>query len=110
MRASAETSENEQMVKVPSSPFQAVVGRLVAEPLERQRAALQERPPPVIGQLGLAQPFAPERGGGGQLRERLLVARRRVRMPGQRREGVLALVQDGVPVAARAGHRQAKIG
>ena len=85
-------------------------GRLIAESLEGQRAAFQERPPPMVGQAGHAQPFTPERGRGAQLGERLFVAGRRLRTPGQRREGMFSLMQDGVPVAARPGQRQPQIG
>ena len=73
--------------------------RGVGEPLQRERAALQERPPRVIGEAPAVKPVLPMMGGPHEPAVGLLeVLRGRVLAPGQRAVDLLALLH---PVASR---------
>ena len=72
-------------------------GRGVGQPLERQRAALQERPPRMVGELAAVEPVLPVVGGPDQPLVGLLEAPRWLVLgPRQRAVDLLALLH---PVA-----------
>ena len=79
----------------------------VAEPLQGQRAAVQVGLPRMVGDLGRAQPVAPEIDRRVQHGERLVLAGRNVAVsPGQRDEGRLALGERGAAVTAGTQHAE----
>ena len=73
----------------------------VAQSLQRERAALEVRPPPVVGDLRQREPVAPVLLGGGALRQRLVVAGRGLALPRQRQPRRLALFERRAAVRAR---------
>ena len=82
-------------------------GRGVAERLQGQGAAVDVGLPRMIGDLGRAQPVAPEVDGGVQRAERLVLAARNVAAaPGQHHERRLALGERGAAVTAGAQHAE----
>jgi hypothetical protein len=71
-------------------------GRRVAQPLERQRAALQVRPPGMVGEVADVDPLAPALAGRPHLVGSLGVGLRRgIRREAQRHEDVVTLLQPG---------------
>ena len=77
-------------------------GWRVAEPLERERAALHVRAEVVVGEVRHAHPLAPEQLRGVELGERLVDARRPVPAPGERDVRGLAVLERGAAVGPGA--------
>ena len=74
----------------------------VGQPLQRQRAALQVRPPRVIREVADVDPLPPALAGPPHPVGGLVVGlRRRVLGPGQRDEHVVALLHPGAARASR---------
>ena len=86
-------------------------GRRVRQPLQRQRAALQVRPPRVVREVADVDPLPPALAGLPHLVGGLLVGlRRRVLGPAQRDEHVVALLEPGPGPGLAALQPDAQIG
>ena len=108
--------------RVPVVPVALAAGRLgqrrgagghdrargcVAERLQRQRAALDERPVRVVGDRRPRQPVAPVLLGAGELRHRLVLGGGTVALPRQRQPRGFALLERRAPVGAGAEDAEA---
>ena len=86
-------------------------GRRVGQALQRQRAALQIRPPRVVGEVADVDPLPPRLAGLPHLVGGLFEGlRRRVLGPAQRDEHVVALVQPGPGPRLAALQADAQVG
>ncbi len=86
-------------------------GRRVGQALQRQRAALQIRPPRVIGEVADVDPLPPALAGLPHLVGGLVVGlRHRMLGPGQRDEDVVALLHSGACPGLVALQSQPQVG